>query len=239
MTSSSINWRACSVCWRVSFGWRTAFDTARPGSLHPFTGSLDFLGERPEMNPAFVEVLKHGDKVVQARARRSSFRTVSVSPSFKVLRQRVRARRLVMAPMRWPVKIFLHPARCNAFNCMSAFWSMVEMRVPGRSVQFYMLRPLACGDPFGENAEINPCFPMIATKQVPQKRWRTKNHACPLSSGCTERAKTIQKSARYAAGILPLVCISTQFARYPLFPEQYINPGDEPLNGSRVVSARN
>ena len=22
----------------------------------------------------------------------------------------------------------LHPARCNAFNCMSAFWSMVDMR---------------------------------------------------------------------------------------------------------------
>jgi hypothetical protein len=52
---------------------------------------------------------------------------VSVSPSFQGLTQRVTAGRLVIAPVRRLVKIFLHPARCNAFNCMSAFWSIVEM----------------------------------------------------------------------------------------------------------------
>jgi hypothetical protein len=26
------------------------------------------------------------------------------------------------------LKTFLHPARCNAFNCISGFWSMVDIR---------------------------------------------------------------------------------------------------------------
>ena len=40
----------------------------------------------------------------------------------------MREGRLVVAPVRRSVKSFLHPARCNAFNCMSAFWSMIDMR---------------------------------------------------------------------------------------------------------------
>jgi hypothetical protein len=38
---------------------------------------------------------------------------LEMSPSCKVLRQRSRAGRLVVAPVRRSVKIFLHLARCN------------------------------------------------------------------------------------------------------------------------------
>lgn len=53
---------------------------------------------------------------------------MSVSPSCNIFRQRSRAGRFVVAPDSSSLKIFLHPARCNAFICMSAFWSIVEMR---------------------------------------------------------------------------------------------------------------
>ena len=89
---------------------------------------VDFFGERAEVNPAFVEVFNHGDEVAQAASRAVEFRDGERAPSFRVLRQRVRAGRLVVTPVRRSVKSFLHPARCNAFNCMSAFWSMVDMR---------------------------------------------------------------------------------------------------------------
>jgi hypothetical protein len=42
----------------------------------------------------------------------------------------IRVDNLEVAQFIYPLKIFFgsHPARCNAFNCMSGFWSMVEMR---------------------------------------------------------------------------------------------------------------
>ena len=75
---------------------------------------VDFFGERAEVNPAFVEVFNHGDEVAQAASRAVEFRDGERAPSFRVLRQRVRAGRLVVTPVRRSVKSFLHLARYAA-----------------------------------------------------------------------------------------------------------------------------
>ena len=61
------------------------------------------------------------------RPRRSSFQTMSVSPSCDALRQRSRAGRLVVAPDKpSSLKSVLHPARFKAANCKAALWSSVD-----------------------------------------------------------------------------------------------------------------
>jgi hypothetical protein len=57
------------------------------------------------------------------RSRRSSFQTISVSPSCNALRQRSRAGRFVVAPDKpSSLKTVLHPARFKAASCKAVLW---------------------------------------------------------------------------------------------------------------------
>jgi hypothetical protein len=60
------------------------------------------------MYAALMEVIEHADEGRdKLRASRSSFHTISVSPSCNALRQRSRAGRLVLAPVSLVLKDFL------------------------------------------------------------------------------------------------------------------------------------
>jgi hypothetical protein len=130
------------------------FHASRSGCLHAFAGPLDnqttfklgqsaedvkyqlaprrrgvdFLGQRAEVNPALLEVLNHSDKVAQAAGEPVEFPDREAVAVFEAVEATGEERRFVVAPVRRSVKIFLHPARCNAFSCMSGFCSMLDMR---------------------------------------------------------------------------------------------------------------
>ncbi len=83
------------------------------------------------MYAALVEVIEHGNKVAQAAGQPVKFpdnETMSVSPSCNALRQRSRAGRLVVAPVRSTLKTFWHFARFKAASCKAGFCSSVETR---------------------------------------------------------------------------------------------------------------
>jgi len=68
----------------------------------------------------------HGQSM---RPRRSSFQTMSVSPSSNALRKRSSAGRLVVAPDKpSSLKSVLHPARFKVASCKAVLWSSVDTR---------------------------------------------------------------------------------------------------------------
>jgi hypothetical protein len=151
----SISLRAWVICCGVNFGLRpnftprrcAAFTPARVRSLmrlrsssastpiicymaRPVGVSVSICSVRERnLTPRSLRSSSMAIRSRKLRPRRSSFQTMSVSPSSNALRQRSRAGRLVVAPDKpWSLKNVLHPARFKAASCKAVLWSSVNTR---------------------------------------------------------------------------------------------------------------
>ena len=112
--------------------WKWTGSTTVPRSFHlqsTSKGCIAFLKTAwKNSSESAGTVIKHADEVAQAAGEAVEFPDGQRVAVLQRLETASRAGRLMSAPVRSSLKIFWHPAFFSAFNCMSAFWSMVEMR---------------------------------------------------------------------------------------------------------------
>jgi hypothetical protein len=90
-------------------------------------------------------------------------------------------------------------------------------RAPGRTVEFYTLRPVYPSWPLAKNAGVSCVFRRFPRTKHVRKESARKNHACRSFVRVRRTRKNHWKIAACAVGILPLAYVFTSICLIPLF----------------------